>query len=62
MKIKIPSHRPIHSYSDTAPFIGIPGDGPVEVSEVAAGGPSGAILGEDGTYILMEDGTYILQD
>ena len=60
MKIKIPSHKPVRIYSDTAMSVSVPGDGPVEVSEVAAaGGPAYAVITEAtaGDFYVMVDAT-----
>ena len=59
--IKVPGHRRIEIYGDDIMFISIPGDGPVEVSEVATSGPSGSgLLTEDGFYLLTETSDYII--
>ena len=65
MRIKIPSHKPVRIYSDTGQSISVPGDGPVEVSEVAAaaGGYVGtAMQYESGDVMLFENGTVMIYE
>ena len=61
MKLKIPGHKPVHIYGG----IDIPGDGPVEVSELvaAAGGYVGtAMQFENGDVMLYENGTVMIYE
>ena len=67
MKIKIPGHGPVTIYSDTGQSISVPGDGPVEVSEVAAAVPAGGYVGtamqfENGDVMLYENGDVMIYE